>query len=335
MPLLLTEADTRECLDIPEAIDAIERAYLERAGGGVREGRADLALSNGWLRLLPCVLEESGVLGFKEIHLLRQPGEHSTEAVVRYSISLFDSTTGSLLAILDGNYLTGLRTAATAALAARYLAPPGASRVGVIGSGFEARTQLEAISHVLPVRSGSVYSRNEDRRTGFAQEAQDALEIEMRPVQEPRACIHTAEILIVATNTAGRGAALLGEWLHPGLHVSSIGSTTPQQREIDPEVWRRADHIVIDSPRVLQDSGDAIAARRENAIDEDKIVALEELISGGRQGRRRNQDITLYKSTGTSLQDIAVAHRVLTVARSRRVGQEVPDFLSPKMVEPN
>jgi alanine dehydrogenase len=333
--LLLTEADTRECLDVSEAIDAIEQAYGERARGRVVEGRADLALSNGWLRMLPCVLEESGVLGFKEIHLIRQPGEGSQRAAVRYSINLFDGETGSLLAILDGSYLTGIRTAATAALAARYLAPQGASRVGVIGSGFEARTQLAAVAHVLPLRSGFVYSRDPERRTEFAREMGETLGIEVQPAETPQAAVEPAQILIVATNTAGRGAALLGEWLHTGLHVSSIGSTTPTQREVDPEVWRRADHIVIDSSAVLENSGDAIVAGEEGAIDTRKVVVLDDLVSGARAGRERDEDLTLYKSTGTSLQDIAVAHRALLVAHSRNIGQEVPDFLSAKMVEPN
>jgi ornithine cyclodeaminase/alanine dehydrogenase len=335
MVLLLTDSDVRRSIDVAEAIDSLEAAFMQRADGKTVEGKVDMLLANGWMRLMSCSLQDDDILGYKEFHLTRLPADSEPAAAVRYTVNLFRHSTGELLAVLDGGYLTAIRTGAAAAIAAKSMAPRDRGEVGVIGSGFEARMQLEALAGSLPVTRVRVYSRSAERRRSFAEEAGAALGLPVDPVDRAQEAIPQAGTLIVATNTAGTGPALLGAWLHPGLHVSSIGSTTPQQREIDPEVWRRADRIVLDSHRVLDESGDALAALAAGAIDRARMTELQEVVAGRAPGRENEGEITLYKSIGMGLQDVAVATRAYERARSLGVGAEIPDHQTAKLVEPN
>jgi alanine dehydrogenase len=332
---VLTDAGVRRCLSIEDAIGALEAAFLDRSRGDVVEGRLDLALPNGWMRFMPCALTGRGIAGYKEFHLIRLEDAPGPTAAVRYTLNLFSLTTGELLAMMDAAFLTAIRTAASAAVAARHMAPEGTGRVGVIGSGWEARTQLEALSRVLPITAVKVFSRSDERRARFAVEMGERLGIDVQPVERPEETVPAGGTLVVATNTGGVGPALLGEWLRPGVHVSSIGSTSPRQREIDPDVWRRADRIVLDSRRVLEDSGDAIAARAEGALDEERILELHDVVAGTRPGRSSREELTLYKSIGMAMQDVAVAARALERAEELGAGTEAADHQSVKLVEPN
>jgi alanine dehydrogenase len=335
-PLVLNDADVRQSLPMVDAVAAIEAACHEQvAGDAVYAERVNFRLPNGWMRLMPAGLLASGVIGYKEFHLICSAEAPAEVAEVRYAFHLFDAISGRLLAMLDANYLTATRTGAAAGVATRYLAPADASRVGIIGSGAEASTQIDAVAAVRPVKQVRVYSRGAERRERFAREVGERHGIASVAVDSPRAAIADAEILIVATNTAGTGVALEGSWLHRGLHVSSIGSTLATQREIDPAVWEFADRIVLDTRRLLDESGDALAAREAGAVDERKIAELQDVVTQRAPGRESAGETTLYKSVGTALQDVAVAYRAYQQARARGVGREVPDYQSVKLVEPN
>ncbi|HEY7066551.1 MAG TPA: ornithine cyclodeaminase family protein [Chloroflexota bacterium] len=335
-PLVLNEADVRQSLSMADAIAAIEAACHEQAAGDVvYADRVNLRLPNGWMRLMPAGLLASGVIGYKEFHLLRSVEAPEQLAEVRYAFHLIDAVTGRLLAMLDANYLTATRTGAAAGVATKYLALPEASRVGIIGSGAEASTQIDAVAAVRPVEQVKVYSRSPERRERFAREVGRRLGVASVAVDTPRAAIADADILVVATNTAGTGVALQGSWLHRSLHVNSIGSTLPTQREIDPAVWAFADRIVLDTRRLLDESGDALAAREAGALDERKIAELQDVVTQRAPGRASDGETTLYKSVGTAVQDVAVAFRAYQQARERGLGREVPDYQSVKQVEPN
>jgi alanine dehydrogenase len=157
----------------------------------------------------------------------------------------------------------------------------------------------------------------------------DLHHLEMVAVDSPQEAIEGAEILLVATGTAG-GIALQGAWLHTALHINSIGSTAPEQREIDPAVWQRADRVAVDTNRLLHESGDALAAEKAGALDGPRIVELHQVVAGRAEGRTAKEQITLYKSVGTGLQDVAAAARVYRAARQGGLGQEITDFLTPR-----
>jgi ornithine cyclodeaminase/alanine dehydrogenase len=336
MPLALTEREIRQSITMADAIAAIEEACREQAAGqALYAERVNMRVPNGWMRLMPAALLTSGVMGYKEFHLTQSVERPESLAHVRYAFHLFDYHRGHQLAMLDANYLTAIRTGAASGAATKYMAPPDARRVGVIGSGAEARSQLEAVAAVRPVEQVTVYSRSPERRERFAREMSALLGCAVVPVNQPERTIADADILIVATNTAGGGPALFGRWLRPGLHVISIGSTLPTQREIDPEVWSAADRIVVDTRRLLSESGDGIAAVEAGAVTPEAVIELQDVVAGKAAGRGSAAETTLYKSVGTALQDVAVAHRAYQAARARGLGRELPDFASVKDVEPN
>jgi ornithine cyclodeaminase/alanine dehydrogenase len=336
MPLVLGYEEVRRALTVAEAVDAIESACREQAAGqAIASERVNQRLPNGWLRLMAAALPASGVMGYKAFYLTRRDADADPPAEVRYSFALIDMPSGELLALMDANYLTAVRTGATAAVASRYLAPEGASRFGVLGSGSEARSQVEALAAVHAVRHVRVFSRSEERRQAFARQMSERLGVEVEAVVGPEQVARDVDVLVVATNTGGSGPALLGEWLPRGMHVSSIGSTMPAQREIDPAVWTWAERIVVDTPRLLEESGDALAAARAGAVDQAKIVELAAVVAGNAAGRTSAEQTTLYKSVGTSIQDVAVAWKAYRRALALGLGQSVPDFQSPKPAEPS
>ena len=325
MTLVLDEAQVRQVLEMPDAITAMEALCREEAAGQtISAERIHLRLPRGFLRILPGVLTQSGVMGYKAFHT----NGHG----VRYAIHLFDFETGAPLAMMDANYVTAIRTGAMAGVALKYLSPADATRVGIIGSGAEARSELAALMAVRPgIRSGRVFSPRPERREAFAKEMSATYGLDLTAVEQPQRAIDGAEILLVATGTRGGGVALEGAWLHAGLHINSIGSTAPEQREIDPEVWRRADRIALDTHRLLHESGDALAAEEAGALDRAKIVELHQIVAGQAAGREGAGQTTLYKSVGTGLQDIAAAGRIYQRARDQGLGSEMPDFQTAKL----
>jgi len=323
MTLTLNDAEVRQSLDMAGAIQAMEDLCKEEADGQTLSAdRIHIRLARGFFRILPGVLLRTGVLGYKEFH--------SGSQGMRYSIHLFDLASGEALASLDAKYVTAIRTGAMAGVALKYLSSPSATRVAVIGSGAEARTEVGALmavrSEITEVR---VFSPTPDHRVGFARAMSETYGIEFLPVATPQEAIEGAEILLCATG-ARNDMALRGEWLHSGLHINSIGSTAPEQREIDPDVWRVADRIVLDTRRLLHESGDALAAKDDGAVVDSKIVELNQVVGGMTAGRTTAHEVTLYKSVGTGLQDVAAAYRIYQASKELGLGTEVRDFVSPR-----
>jgi alanine dehydrogenase len=323
VPLVLQSEEVRPLLDMAGAIEAMEAlCHEEAAGQTLSADRIHIRLERGMLRILPGVLSRTGVLGYKEFHTGSQG--------VRYAIHLFDLESGAPLAVMDANYVTAIRTGAMAGVALKYLAPSGASDVAVIGSGAEARTEVEALIAVQPdIRRGRVFSPRPERREAFARDMSERYGIQLRAVGEPQEAIDGAHIVLTATGTRGQ-EALHGEWLQPGQHVNSIGSTAPEQREIHPSVWQTADCIVLDTHRLLHESGDALVASQNGAIDEGKVCQLNQVVAGTSPGRTDARQITLYKSVGTGLQDVAAAYRIYQTALERKLGTETAEFTSPR-----
>jgi alanine dehydrogenase len=329
--LLLDESDARTALSLPDAIEAIGAAYSERSRGVAVEGeRASMRTPSGWTRIMGAALPEAGVMGYKEFHLTKQ----GKAATVRYCVVLQDYATGELLLIGDGAFLTAARTAATAALAAKSAAAETGGPVGIIGSGSEARMQLRAMACVWDVDRCRVFSPNPKRREAFSAELSKELGLEIAPAGSAAEAVEEASLVIVATNTAGAGPALWAQDLSSFTHISSIGSTMPTQRELDVSVWGTVDTVIIDTPDVLKESGDAIEAQRAGTLGHQRVVELHDVI-GWRKGNAPERLRTLYKSIGSPLQDVAVAWQAWQGARERGVGTEIVDFQSARQVVPN
>jgi ornithine cyclodeaminase/alanine dehydrogenase len=313
---------------MPEMIDIIERGLREEAlGHAVVPPRLNLPSGSGFFRVMPAVMNDSGLMGYKVFH-------GSMKGGVRYLIAIYEREGERLLALMDAHYLTAARTGATTGIATKLLANPDAKTVAVIGSGLEARTNLQAVCAVRPVKRVTVFSPNSERREKFVARMGPELGVEMRAVNSPEECVRGAEIVVVATNSFGRPdpIAYRGAWMEPGVLVDAIGSTSTFLREIDPDTFQRAESIVVDSKiQIEEESGDAKAAISEGKYDRAKVVDLKEVLIGKAPGRTSPKQIVLFKSVGTAVQDVMSGFAVYKEAVRQGKGVDVGEFLELKM----
>jgi alanine dehydrogenase len=324
--LLLTHEDVCAAVTMADAVEAMERAFREQGEGQVTQPqRLNVKAGKGWLRVGPAVLEGSGWMGFKAMNLC--PGQG-----VRYMISLYTVADGALQAIVDAQHLTTLRTGGTSAVATRLLARPEPTMVAVLGSGVEARAQLEAMHAIGLARAARVWSPTPANRERFAAEMSAALGIPVEAVGDGRAAVrgtggNGADVagLVVAAVRSPQ-TVLAAEWLEPGAHVNSVGTARPDQREIDPATFTRAAVVAVDTREgVFGEAGDAIAARE--VFGPEQAHELADVVVGRTPRRTSPEQITLFKSVGTAVQDVALAAVVYERARARGLGQELaPGF---------
>ncbi|WP_445189212.1 ornithine cyclodeaminase family protein [Pseudonocardia sp. Cha107L01] len=325
MALFLSTDDVAKVWQMPQAIDAMrELCRTEARGETISAERIHMPLPNGFMRILPGALTDVGVFGFKEF----RAGSSGTQ----YSVSLFDLETLDALAYVDAENITTMRTGALASVGLDVMAPEDAQTIGLIGSGKEAFAALQGMSLVRPsVKSGWVYSPTPERRELFAKRARTELGIALEVATTPEEAVGEADLVTSATNS--RGAEVLrGEWVKNGVHVTSIGSTAPDQREIDAAMWDRMDHVAVDTMRLLHESGDAITAAELGVrLDSARVTDIASVVAEKRPGRNSSLESTMYKSVGSGLQDIAAAYRIYTDARNMGLGREAPALSSPPL----
>jgi alanine dehydrogenase len=325
--LLLSDADVRAVCDIGAMTVTLEETLRNEAKGSGAQlpERLNLAHGDQFLRLMPAILPEAGLLGLKFFHGSMRDG-------VRYVVALCCLKTGAVMALVDAAYLTAARTGATSGVATSWLSREDSASVAVIGSGLEAETNLRAVCSVRPITRASVYSRSPQRRADFAERMSVILGIPVTAVTTPQEAVAGKDIVVVATNTGPEPVvALQGAWLEAGQHVVSIGSTTAALREIDVETFLRAGTVVFDAAveQLSHESGDVMALISAEP-GWSGGVSLDRLITGNVLGRRRPDDITLFKSVGTAAQDLIGALHVVREARQMGIGTEVDEIAHAK-----
>lgn len=324
MTLVLDNAEVVAAADMTSVIDALERAMAVDARGGVASvPRINLPVGEqGFFRVMPAVIEELDVMGLKAFN-------SGAGGTVRYLVGLWRASSGELLGLIDASTLTAIRTGAVTGVAQRALTRDQ-REVGVIGSGLEARTNLEAICAVAPVERVKVFSPRAERRERFAAEMSEKLDVEIVPVDSPRAAA-AAQTVLVATNTgAGTGTiALEGSWLDATEHVNTIGSTMSALREVDGATFGRAALVVLDTLDAPAESGDLQAAAAEGHWDDARVRWLADVVA---EAADVPSGLTVFKSVGTALQDVVAAKAVYDVALERGLGREI-EFLGGKQFE--
>ena len=257
--LLLNAREVERLADMPRLVAAVEAGVREQAAGQVvLPPRLNLPNGRGFFRIMPTVMNGSGIMGFKAFHGSVQDG-------VRYFIAIYEQASG-LSAGNDGRPLSDRGADGRHNWCRNQSSWPAASarRVAVIGSGLEARTNLLGVCAVRDVERVTVFSPNRERRVAFAERMSRELKIEVKACDTPESCVEGADIVVVATNTTGKGdgIAFRGAWARAGMHINAIGSTMPKLREIDPESFARAERIVIDcqTRQIEEESGDVIDA---------------------------------------------------------------------------
>lgn len=320
--LFLTDQDVAQLADWHAAFDALRTAYASPIAQTMVPPRSMARGEGMWLRGLTAVSPTGGHMGCKLI----AAGTKARRA--SYLVSLFDQQTMALAALIDGNRITGIRTAATAAVAVDAAAPPRPLKVGVIGSGFEARGLLAALVAVRTIAGARVFSPNPASRERFAAAFCDEHSLAVETAGTPQEAIAGADVVLCAARSRDESPVLQGAWLESGMTVVSIGSTLPEQREVDDQVIARATLVVADMPEeVAHDTGDMIAAKRAGVDFEAKLISLSDFVSG--KASRQSNDIVVYKSVGSGLQDIITAEMLLARARTLGLGTELAHSIVP------
>jgi len=305
--LVLAESRVRELLPMAKAIELVESSFRHQAGGQARnQPRRRLQLgSSATLHTMEAVDLATGFLGAKVYSTHPQTGAHF--------LVLLYAADGRPLALLEANALGQIRTGAASGVATRFLARAEAGVVGLIGTGFQARTQLEAVALARRLSEVRVYSRSEAGRKQFAAEMSAVAGVEIAPVDSAERAIRGCDIAITATTS--REPVLLGEWLSEGVHINAVGGNHARRRELDAAAVGRASLVVADSIEQSKiESGDLLAAFELDAGGWDRVVELADVVSGKCAGRRSDRDLTLFKSNGLALEDIAVAGYVYQAA---------------------
>jgi ornithine cyclodeaminase/alanine dehydrogenase len=250
-----------------------------------------------------------------------------------YLIALFDQEEGGIVALMDGNAITACRTAATSALAIDCLVPVDHHRLrlGILGSGTEARAHLLATAAIRRPSEILVFSPSTENRAAFAAEFAGRLAIPCRSVASPEAVLAGCDLLVAAARSRDETPIFRGAELRDGTTVISIGSTLPEQREIDSETIARCSLIVADEPEeVAHRTGDFIAAREAGIAFEGKLASLSDLVMGKLEARRAASCLTMFKSVGAGIQDIATAEFVFDRASAIGLAAELPLELAIK-----
>lgn len=325
--LILSRADLERVLTPLEVIEAVASAFRRSAEGRCQApARHSMpATGDGVLLLMPAAWQadegDAGALGAKLITYYagnRARGHPTLYA----SYLLMDLETGEPRALLEATFLTALRTGATSALAARHLARSESRRVVCFGAGTQAAFQLRCLGAVLPIERIAVVGRDPARATEFIAAMSRSLGIPVDLADDPRAAVREADVVTCATTSAT--PVLHGADLGAGTHVDLVGAFRPTDREADTEAIRRARVVVDTYGGALAGAGDLIIPLQEGAIERGHIVAeLAELVTGARPGRQRPEEITLFKSVGWAVEDLAAARLAYNRARAEGIGTEV------------
>jgi len=320
MPLFLSEADVQELLPMDRALERVEASFrAQHAGQATNRSRARILLPHTSLHYMAAALPEENLMGLKIYTVSRQ--------ALRFVVLLFDTESGDLLALIEADHLGRIRTGAASGVATKFLARPDASRVGLIGAGRQARTQLEGVALIRKLTAVRVYSRNEATRRAFCREMSQALGITVEPAESAESAARFGDIVITATTSSQ--PVVSGAALRPGMHVNAVGANMAKRRELDDVILARAGVIAVDSlEQAKQEAGDLIQGLAALQRDWSGIVQLSEIVAGAHSGRRSNDEITIFKSCGIALWDVASAGFVYRRAIEAGKGKplEVLDF---------
>ncbi|MHB8468797.1 MAG: ornithine cyclodeaminase family protein [Gaiellaceae bacterium] len=309
--LVLTRRDVEALLDLEELVGALARAHAELSAGSVSMPPriAAFAREDGLLGAMPAFLPSAG-LGCKLVSVFPRNADRPTHQA---AIALFDPENGSPVALMDGTYITATRTAAAAALAARLVSREDARVLAIVGTGVQARSHARAFAGVRAwdeVRIGGRDAAKVERL---------AAEVGAVPSISVEAAVRGADVVAATTHSAE--PIVLQAWIAPGTHVSSVGYAAPGS-ELDPALVEAADVVVVES-RQSSFAAPPGGAPELAGLAPESTVELGELVAGTRPGRTAPDQVTLYKSVGIAVQDLAAAALVLAAARERGIGQEI------------
>lgn len=333
--LYLTEADVERLLDMPLVLDVVERAFAAwHAGRADNVPRRRAKAPGVVLHSMSAAAEYLGFVGWKNYT--------TTRGCAIFHVGLYEAATGRLVALIEANRLGQLRTGAVTGLAVKHLSPSSADELGLIGCGWQAESQLAAVAAVRPLRRVLVHSRDPERRRAFAQRMSQQLWLDVTPVAEAREAVE--HLPLVVTITSSRTPVVAGDRIAPGALVCAAGGNWLEKSELDLTTFRRASRVVCDDVAACQvESGELAAAVAAGAWSWQRCEGLAAVIGGAKSsasgGRGSGDDVkdgglTVFKSVGLALEDLAVAVKLVELAHANRVGQVLPVGDAPKPLGP-
>jgi ornithine cyclodeaminase len=322
MPLLLSEQDVRMLLSMDDLITVMEGALVQFSTGAAQQPlRTVLQVGpqRAFFGVMPAFISEPPALGTKLVTVF---GSNAAEGLPTHlaTIALLEPATGALLAVLDGRYITEARTAAVSALSAKLLAKEDAGILAIIGSGVQARSHLQALSRVRTLKDVRVWSPTREHRERFVSEMRAHVDAPISAKASVAEAARDADLIALVTSS--REPVLLSEWVADGAHICAVGACRPDQREMDTALVARGRIYVDSRTGALAEAGDIVLPIAEGAFDGSKIAGeIGELAAGRTAGRASRDEVTIFKSLGMAVEDVAAAHMAYTGATERGLGR--------------
>jgi alanine dehydrogenase len=317
MTLHINEAEVRAVLTMPQALDAVEEISRKQSTGEVvvhPRRRFELP-GGGFFHYMAAADYSAGYVAMKQYTYVR--------GNLRFLVPLYEMASGDLLAQIEADYMGQLRTGAASGVATKYLARKDSRVAAIIGTGGQARTQLEAVAMVRKLESVRAYGRDAARRERFCAEMSERIGISVHPCSSAADAVRGADI--VSTATTALQPVVRGADLAPGAHINAIGANHAHKRELDDEAIACADVIVVDSvEQSRQEAGDLIIAFHGDEICWTGVKKLSEIVAGKASGRTSDTEVTLFKSNGIASWDLAVAMKVYAMAKEKGLGRQLP-----------
>jgi ornithine cyclodeaminase/alanine dehydrogenase-like protein (mu-crystallin family) len=320
--LILNQSEVERALPMGTCIRLMREAFAALARGeAVQPLRHAMPLPGGGvLGPMPGYLPSAAVLGLKVITAFPQ-NQGTRFDSHQGAVLLFEPEHGALIAILDATAITGIRTAAVSALATDLMALPEANDLAILGSGTQAWTHLEAMLEVRPIRRCRVWSRTRSRAEAFKTRAGTSFRQSIEVCDSAEDAVVGADI--ICTTTGARDPILKADWLRQGAHLNVVGSSSVKKREVDSATVKRARIVVDRMESALNEAGDLLIPREEGLTHEDSWLELGDLVLGRKVGRTSPQDVTLFKSMGLAIEDLAAGRHVYDVARREGFGVDL------------
>ncbi len=318
--LFLDEACVRQLVTMEDALAAVEEVFSEQGRGrAVNVPRVRAPVKGGILRITAAVLSYRGYYGVKV----------SSTAVFHSNAGrmfcLYREETGELCAVVQVFAMGALRTGAASGIATKYLANADAAVLGVLGSGRQARTQVDAVCAVRPIREVRVWSPTPASRDAFCDDVKNINKINALSVESAEQAVRSADVLVTATTATA--PVVHGAWLQPGVHINAIGANYEHRRELDTATVAAAKFIATDdTEQVRYESTDLAAPVAEGKLSWDQVYSLGDVVAGKLKGRTAREDITLFKSLGVAIEDVALAARAYEKALKLDIGMTLPDL---------
>jgi ornithine cyclodeaminase/alanine dehydrogenase-like protein (mu-crystallin family) len=317
MTLHISEAEVRALLTMPVAIEAVEEISRKQSTGEVivHPRRRFEFPANGFFHYMAAADYSAGFVAMKQYTYVR--------GALRFLVPLYDMATGALVALIEADYMGQLRTGAASGVATKYLARKNAQTAAIVGTGGQAKTQLEAVAAVRKLSEARVYGRGGEKREAFAREMSARIGVPVKAVDSASHAAEGADIVVTATTSAT--PVVSSTDLSPGVHINAIGANHAHKSELDAEAVASADVIVVDSvEQSRQEAGDLIIAFHGDEICWTGVKKLCDVVAGKASGRTSDSEVTLFKSNGIASWDLAVAMRVYATAKENGLGRELP-----------